>query len=328
MATWEADMAGTDVILDVDTGVDDALALLLAAGLPQLRLRAVTCVAGNTGIDQVVRNTLTVLEAAGRTEVPVARGADRPLLRPAKDAHYVHGSDGLGDLGLAEPTMRVADVHAVELLRRTITETPGGITVIALAPLTNLALLLRTYPEVAGAINRIVFMGGSVNAGNTTAAAEFNIWHDPEAAAIVFDSGVPLTMYGLDVFYQVTVDKLGISRLHEAGTAKSTLAARLLDGRAGTGQFETRIPDPHGACIGDAGAVCVVADPGGVTTRPLPVHVSLADGPTRGQTLVDRRSVPNEVPLSDNLVGTALMDVALEVDRRRYAELYVTSVSQ
>jgi pyrimidine-specific ribonucleoside hydrolase len=316
----------TDVILDVDTGVDDALALLFAAAHPDLRLRAVSCVAGNTGIDRVVRNTLTVLETAGRTDVPVARGADRALLRGVKDAHYIHGTDGLGDLNLDPPVTAAADVHAVELLRRTITA-HDGITVIALAPMTNLALLLRTYPELAERIGRIVFMGGSVGVGNTTTAAEFNIWHDPEAAAVVVDSGVPLTMYGLDVFYQVTVDTKGIERLLAAGLSAASLAGRLLEGRIGYGGKEIRIPDPDGGCIGDAGAVCAVADPDGLRTAPLPVHISLSNGPTRGMTLVDTRSAVNEVALHDgNPIGTGMIDVAQHVDRLRYANLYVETV--
>ena len=134
------------VVLDVDTGVEDALALLLAVRHPALELRAVSCVAGNTHVDQVVANTLKVLDAAGAGDVPVARGAERPLLEPARDAHHVHGADGMADLGLPDSPRRPVDVHAVELLRRTILDSAEPVTLVTLAPMTNAALLLRTYP--------------------------------------------------------------------------------------------------------------------------------------------------------------------------------------
>src|SRR5882757_8369019 len=132
----------TEIILDVDTGVDDALAILFAVRHPDLRLRAITCVAGNADVDQVVANTLRVLDAAGAPDVPVARGADRPLLEPRRDARHVHGTDGMGDLGLPASARQPVAVHAVELLRREILAAPTPVTLITLAPLTNIALLL------------------------------------------------------------------------------------------------------------------------------------------------------------------------------------------
>ena len=166
------------VILDVDTGLDDACALLLAARHPGLDLKAVTCVGGNVGIDDVVRNTLTVLDAAGRPDVPVARGAAVPLIQPVRAARHVHGEDGLGDLDWPRSTRPTDPRHAVELLRdvlRDAAATGELITLIPLAPLTNIALLLRTYPEAARGLREIVFMGGAAGIGNATASAEFNI---------------------------------------------------------------------------------------------------------------------------------------------------------
>ena len=147
-------MTPTPVILDVDTGVDDALALLLAVRSPDLDVRAVTCVAGNADVDQVVRNTLVVLDAAGAGDVPVARGADRPLLEPPRHARQVHGADGMADLGLPDSRRRPRDESAVELLRATIPASDTPVTLVPLAPLTNIALLLRTHPEVAEQIER------------------------------------------------------------------------------------------------------------------------------------------------------------------------------
>ncbi|MFI2791479.1 nucleoside hydrolase, partial [Kitasatospora sp. NPDC018614] len=218
----------TPVIIDCDTGVDDALALLFAVRHPGLELRAVTCVAGNTDVDQVVRNTLTVLEQAGSPWIPVARGAERPLIEPVRTAHHVHGHDGMGDLGLPAPSRRPADVDAVTLLRREILASPTPVTLIPTAPLTNIALLLRTHPEVTRNIERIVFMGGAVATGNATAVAEFNVWHDPEAAAILLTAGVPITMYGLDVFQRVIVPADHVRRLRASGEPGAVLAGRLL----------------------------------------------------------------------------------------------------
>ena len=202
--------------------------MLLAAKSPALDLLAVSCVAGNAGVDQVVRNTLKVLDAAGATDVPVARGADRPLLEPPRDARHVHGDDGMGDLGWPDSERSPVDMHAIELMRTTLEAAPRPVTLVPLAPMTNVALLLRAYPHVAEHIERIVFMGGAAAIGNATAAAEFNVWHDPEAAGIVLTSGLPVTMYGLDVFYEVTIDEAGAARLVASPDPAAQLAGRLL----------------------------------------------------------------------------------------------------
>src|SRR5664280_3693054 len=185
--------APVPVLLDVDTGVDDACALRLAALHPGVELRAVTCVGGNAGVDDVVRNTLKVLDVAGRSDVPVARGAARPLLAPVSHARHVHGDDGMADLGWPSLDRRPDPRHAVELLRDLLSQAAAGgpedrVTLVTLAPLTNIALLLRTYPQAATGLREIVFMGGAADVGNATASAEFNVWHDPEAAAVVLES--------------------------------------------------------------------------------------------------------------------------------------------
>ncbi|MCL7364825.1 nucleoside hydrolase [Streptomyces ardesiacus] len=311
------------VIIDCDTGVDDALALLLAVRHPRLDLRAVTCVAGNTDVAGVVRNTLTVLERAGAPDVPVARGAERPLIEGVRTARHVHGADGMGDLGLPAPTRAPADVDAVTLLRREILASPRPVTLIPTAPLTNIALLLRTHPEVTGNIERIVFMGGAVATGNATPVAEFNVWHDPEAAAILLTAGVPITMYGLDVFERVIVPSTHVRRLRASAEPGTRLAGDLLAHRGPA----TDASDPGGG-LGDAGAVCAVIDPEGLTTRRLPVEVSLAPGPARGQTLVDRRLRAGESELHDGVREQPLVDVALDVDVARYVELYLGTVER
>ncbi|WP_037675052.1 nucleoside hydrolase [Streptomyces griseus] len=308
------------VIIDCDTGIDDALALLFAIRHPGLDLRAVTCVAGNTDVDGVVRNTLTVLEQAGAPDIPVARGAERPLIESVRRAP-VHGQDGMGDLGLPAPARTSADMDAVTLLRREILASPHPVTLIPTAPLTNIALLLRTHPEVVRNIERIVFMGGAVATGNATPVAEFNVWHDPEAAAILLTAGVPITMYGLDVFQRVVVPGPDVRRLRASSEPGTRLAGELLAHRGPV----TDEQDPGGG-LGDAGAVCAVVDPEGITTELLPVEVSLAPGPTRGQTVVDRRPRPGEAEIHHGTREQPLLDVALGVDVERYVKLWLTAV--
>jgi pyrimidine-specific ribonucleoside hydrolase len=319
------------VVLDVDTGVDDACALLLAARHPRLDLRAVSCVAGNADIDQVVRNTLTVLETAGRGDVPVARGVGRPLLEPAREARHVHGDDGMGDLGLPPPAGAADPRHAVQLLRDVLLEAArdgAPVTLVTLAPLTNVALLLRTHPEVAAGLGRIVVMGGAARTGNATASAEFNIWHDPEAAAVVLDAAtdldVPVLLYGLDVFYDVRVTRARADALRASGEPVARLAADLV-------AFQCDRFDGGDATIGDAGAVCAVVAPDGLTTERLPVRVELTGAWTRGQTVVDQRRARVSGVLDHEHdphgLAPALVDVALGVAGDRYADLWLSAMA-
>jgi pyrimidine-specific ribonucleoside hydrolase len=192
------------------------------------------------------------------------------------------------------------------------------VTLVPLAPMTNVALLLRAYPHVAEHIERIVFMGGAAAIGNATAAAEFNVWHDPEAAGIVLTSGLPVTMYGLDVFYEVTIDEAGAARLVAASSADEAaqLAGRLLQRQHGR----------HIATIGDAGAVAAVIDPEGLTTSQHPVRIELAGTWTRGQTLVDRRSWAGDLEHDPHGLPAARVDVALGVDADRYRALFLETL--
>jgi pyrimidine-specific ribonucleoside hydrolase len=318
----------TEFILDVDTGVDDALAILFAVRHPDINLRAISCVSGNVDVDQVVANTLRVLDVAGAAgDVVVARGAATPLLAPRRDGRVVHGQDGMGDLGLPPSHRRVAHQHAVEVLRREIIASPTPVTLVTLAPLTNIALLLRTHPEVTGNIGQVVTMGGSASVGNATPVAEFNVWHDPEAAAIVFGAGLPMTMYGLDVFYGAAVPREIAEELAGGGEPGTRLAGRLLLHIVNRDGHDHRLGEPGGAWLGDAGAVAAAVDPDALLTKRLPVSVELAGNISRGQTVVDHRTVEGEDATDGVASGAHVVDVAVGVDGARLRRAYLRAVA-
>ena len=319
-------MAALRVVLDVDTGVDDACAILLAALHPAIDLRAVTCVGGNAPLADVVRNTLVVLETAGRADVPVGVGASRPLLEEPVDARHVHGEDGMADLGMPSPTLRPDDRPAVDLLRDTLDAGAAAgapVTVVPLAPMTNLALLARVHPQAFARIGRVVFMGGGVEISNATAAAEFNVFHDPEAAAIVLaacaEHDVPVTMYGLDVFYDPLVTDVQVAALRDVDTPVAHLAAGLIS-------FHHRRFANAGATIGDAGAVGILVEPDAVRTQRLPVRVELTGTWTRGRTVVDRRDWAGHLAHDPHGLAPTMVDVALSIDGPRIADLWVRTV--
>lgn len=316
-------MAPTPVILDVDTGVDDALALALAVRHPELEVLAVTCVAGNASLPQVVDSTLGMLALAGAGPVPVAAGMAAPLVEPARAAGHVHGSNGLAGLALPAHGRTPEPVHAVELLRTVIEQSDEPVTLVALAPLTNIAVLLRMYPRVRERIAGITMMGGAIHVGNVTPSAEFNVWHDPEAAAIVLGSGVPVAMYGLEPFRRVTCNRDDIAGLRSSEDPLLRTVADLLEHLDGvTGEDG---PAGRAIGIGDAGAVCAVLDPDGITTRRAPVEVALAPGTTRGRTVVDlRTSTDTAGPVADHH-GT--VTVVTDVDGARYRKLFLEALT-
>jgi pyrimidine-specific ribonucleoside hydrolase len=310
------------VILDVDTGVDDALAILFAVAHPGIDVLGISCVAGNASLERVVENTLRMLDVANAPDIPVAAGARRPLLEAPRAASHVHGEGGLGTLRLP-PTERTAlPISSIELMHTLIGRSDHPVTLVALAPQTNLALLLRQYPDVVDNIERIVFMGGSASVGNATAVAEFNVWHDPEAAAIVLDSGVPTFMYGLDVFNRVGVDEDVANALLEHDTAAGRAVGALLTNRIALGSDKSA---EYTGLIGDAGAVCALVDPGALRTELRPVRVQLS-GYGRGQTLVDLRRWPGEDAVHGVADEWEMVEVALDVDAPRYARLFLETL--
>lgn len=311
------------VILDVDTGIDDALAILFAVKHPNIDLRGITCVAGNAALDQVVANTLAVLDMAQAGPIPVAAGAMKPLIEPARNASHVHGDDGLAGTGLPPSTRPVEKTHAVEWLRQTLTASADPITIICLAPQTNLAVFLTMYPHLAEKIERVIFMGGAVGTGNATPVAEFNVWHDPEAAHIVLQSGIPTLMYGLDVFTQVTIPEAHAQAMAASGRPLEGFIGALL---SYTMRDAEGRPTAYEGLIGDAGAVCALIDPEALDLQTLPVLIDLSSGPSRGQTLVDRRTTEGEDFHHQQARSMITLQVAVDVDAERYAQLFLDTV--
>ena len=265
------------IILDCDPGHDDAIALLLALASPEVELLGVTTVAGNQTLEKTTANAIRILEFSGRTDVSVAAGADRPIVREPYVAKYVHGETGLDGPDLPPAQGSPLDEHAVDFLGRHA----DGATLVAVGPLTNVALMLSRYPGVRPA--RIVLMGGSIGLGNVTPAAEFNIWADPEAAARVFESGLDVTMIGLDVTHQALMTKADAERLRGTGRT-GTLVAELWEFY---NRFHSQTYGFDGSPIHDAVALAHVFRPDLVETEHRHVEIDCSSELCRGRTVVD-----------------------------------------
>jgi purine nucleosidase len=298
------ELAAHPVIIDCDPGHDDALALLLAAGDARLRLLGVTTVAGNQTLDKTTTNALKMLALAGADGVPVAAGCARPLVGDLTVAADIHGASGLDGPDLDVPVAEAADIHAVELMRRLIVGSRQPVTLIATGPLTNVALLLSSHPEVMPLVRRIVLMGGSTDRGNTTPYGEFNIVTDPEAADIVLRAGLPTTMIGLNVTHQALATTEIIAEFRALGTRLGTVCADLMMFFAGTYHRVFGFDHPP---VHDPIAVAAVIDPSMVHTVAAPVAVELTGTHTRGATVVDLHRRTGRPPNVDVAVG-------LEVD--------------
>ncbi|WP_429193452.1 pyrimidine-specific ribonucleoside hydrolase RihA [Aeromonas salmonicida] len=217
------------VILDCDPGHDDAIALILALASPELKVLAVTTSAGNQTQEKTLNNALRILTLLGRDDIPVAAGAPKPLARELIIADNVHGESGLDGPTLPDPAFAPQAMTALELMVKCLRESPEPVTLVPTGPLTNIALLLAAHPELKPNIARIVLMGGAAGAGNWTPAAEFNIYVDPEAADMVFKSGIPITMCGLDVTHEAQVMDEDIARVRTIANPVARCVAGLLD---------------------------------------------------------------------------------------------------
>ncbi len=299
------------IVIDCDPGHDDAMAILLALASTEVELRGVTTVAGNQTLDKTTRNALKVLELADRTDIPVAAGADRPLIRELRTAANVHGESGLDGPDLPEPTTKPVDADAVDLLADLL---EPGVVLVPTGPLTNVAQLIERHPHVAGRLERIVWMGGAIAEGNVTPAAEFNAYVDPEAAAIVFGSGIPVTMVGLDITHKALFDAGHAERLRGAGNAGRAVA-ELADFFL---EFHRRRYDFDGAPIHDAMAVAHVIDPSLVETLSCNVAIETDSEYCDGRTVVDRWLVTDRPHNAD---------VGIDVDSARFLDLLVDRIA-
>ena len=298
------------IILDCDPGHDDAIALLLAYGNPQIDLLAVTTVVGNQTLEKVTRNALAVARIAGITGIPFAAGCPRPLIREIETAPDIHGDSGLDGPVLPEPVLTLDPRHAVQLIIDTImAHPPKTITLVPTAGLTNIALAARLEPRIIDRVKEVVLMGGGYHTGNWSAVAEFNIKIDPEAAHIVFNAGWPLTMVGLDLTHQALATPEVVSKIAAVGTAPAQFVLELLEffGTMYKSAQGFDYPPVHDPC-----AVAYVIDPSVMTTRKVPLDVELTGTLTLGMTVADFRS---PAP------ADCLTQVAVKLDHTRFWEL-------
>lgn len=299
----------TPIVLDCDPGHDDAVALLLALASPELELLGVTTTYGNQTLAKTTANALRVLELAGRADIPVAAGADRPLRRELAVAAHVHGESGLDGPVLADATTEPVSHDAVSFTAELIQSARGPVTLVPVGPLTNVARYLDSHgPEgIAG----IVLMGGSIAEGNFTPAAEFNVWCDPEAAAQVFSSGLEVTMIGLDVTHKAILHPPDEERLRTAGRI-GTFVAEL---NAFFSRYHAETYGWDGAPIHDAVAVARLIRPSLVETRHRNVEIELESELCRGRTVVDlwnRTDQPRNAHVGVDLDAPAFFDLLVE----------------
>ncbi len=303
------------LIIDSDPGLDDALAIGLALARPELDVLAVTTVGGNADVRHCTENALRLLHAFGRSDIPVAEGAAGPLVGDVVRATEVHGDSGIGTTQLDEsPTVAVSET-AVALMARILREHSGPVAIAPVGPLTNIALLLRLHPELAPRIAHLSIMGGSIGEGNTTVSAEFNIYADPEAADVVFRSGVPITMMGLDVTHQALLDQAAADALRAGGGTSGRIAAEL------TQYALDRNREWNGAtttAIHDAVAIAHLAIGDLIDVAPYHVTLDTTDGPARGRTVCDGQ--PYRLR-RDGRVSNA--DVGIRIDRTRFERLLI-----
>ncbi|MFF9899462.1 nucleoside hydrolase [Streptomyces longispororuber] len=305
------------IILDCDPGHDDAIAMLLAHGNPDVELVAVTTVVGNQTLEKVTRNALSVARIADITGVPFAAGCPRPLVRDIEVAHTIHGESGLDGPVLPEPVLELDGRHAVDLIIDTVmSHEPGEITIVPTAGLTNIALAVRKEPRIAERVREVVLMGGGYHTGNWSAVAEFNIKIDPEAAHIVFNERWPVTMVGLDLTHQALATPEVARRIAAVGTRPAAFVGELLDffGAMYLKEQGFEHPPVHDPC-----AVAYVIDPDVMTVRKAPVDIELTGTLTLGMTVADFRA---PAP------ADCRTQVAVDLDHGRFWDLVVDALER
>jgi pyrimidine-specific ribonucleoside hydrolase len=312
-------------IIDCDPGHDDVMAILL--GARTLDLKGITTVHGNAPLSLTTKNARKVAELADLTNIPIAAGMDRPLVREPTFAPEVHGQTGLDGPDLPEPTVPLAQEHAVEFIYRMAKEV-DDLHLLPIGPLTNVAVALRRYPDLASRITLMSLMGGSLTFGNSTAAAEFNIWADPDAAHVVFTSGIPIKMVGLNVTRQVSATPERREQVRAIGSRTTTAVAQMLDFYSE--QLVTLFGLPGGS-MHDPLAVAALVDPEMLEFQSMHVAVELRGEHTYGMTLCDYRH-HNPADMAQAGHGTFRgeepnAEVAVTVDADRFWELFLQVLS-
>lgn len=304
------------ILLDTDPGIDDSLAILLALASPELQLEAVTVTGGNCTLAQGVVNALSVLELAGASHVPVAAGIAAPLIQPSLTAPETHGDTGLGYARLPAPHQPASGQHAVDLIIETIMAAPGEITLVAVAPLTNLAIAIRREPGIVEAVGEVIIMGGAFrHPGNTTPQAEFNVYVDPHAAYMVYHSGMPITLVPLDVTYQCVLTQPDVERLL---AVDSPITRFVADSTRFYIEFHAEYQGIQGCVINDPLALALAFAPDLVETSQLYVTVDLQSEVSLGKTIADLYHAWDKPPN---------VRVALDVQSRGFIDLFVERIA-
>jgi inosine-uridine nucleoside N-ribohydrolase len=306
------------VMIDTDPGIDDTAAIFLALASPELSVEALTTVYGNGTVEDCTRNALCLLEAAGRSDIPVYQGVGKPLLGAPNLAPHIHGHDAFGDAGVPLPPGLPQARHAVYELVERVMACPGEITLVALGPLTNVALALSLEPRLAGALAELIVMGGAVfTYGNVTEVASANLYNDPQAAAIVYQSGAPLVQVGLDVCQRVAIPETHLERIRQTPSPTMQLLARITPTLARSYVERGLRPPGTGVHYNDVPAVAYAIDPGLYDFREYHVRIATHDELTRGQTVAD---------VANRWQRPANAKVLLEVNADRLVELFTTRV--
>ena len=309
------------MILDVDTGIDDAMAILYALNRPGIRLEALTTTFGNTDVDTATANTLRILELAGRADIPVARGSARSLLRPfVKGADHVHGHNGLGEVALPAPRATPVGEHASDLIIRLARANPGAITLCPVGPITNVAIALAKAPDIAASLREIVVMGSTIFhpgiQGIPSPMADANFWNDPEATQIVLRSGAKITLVGMDVTMKVLLTAPMRDEIARDGGAVGRTMMRIAEFYVKS--YATMYPGIAGCGLHDPLAVAIAEDPSLAETERMCVDIELAGALTRGQTVADRRHTARE---------RRNAEVCLSVDGDEFSRRFVRALS-